>query len=60
MTRLNAEMVKALNAPDVTPILEDNGLTRDRRHARNNSRADPQDGIERYGAIIKAAGIQPE
>jgi tripartite-type tricarboxylate transporter receptor subunit TctC len=57
--RLNAEMVKALNAPDVAGKLEDNGLaviggTPDEFAALM------RDGIERYGAIIKAAGIQAE
>ena len=60
VTRLNAEMVKALNAPDVRAKLEDNGHGGDRRHARSNSRALLKDGIERYGAIIKATGIQSE
>jgi tripartite-type tricarboxylate transporter receptor subunit TctC len=57
--RLNAEIIKALNAPDVKPILEDNGLA--------IAGDTPQqfadlikDGIERYGVIIKRAGIEPE
>jgi tripartite-type tricarboxylate transporter receptor subunit TctC len=58
-TRLNAETIRALNAPDVLPKLHDNGMsviggTPDEFKARI------EDGIERYGAIIKAAGIQPE
>jgi len=58
-TRLSAEIVKALNAPDVVAKLEDNGMavlggTPDQFAALM------QDGIARYGAIIKAAGIQPE
>jgi tripartite-type tricarboxylate transporter receptor subunit TctC len=57
--RLNAEMVKALSAPDVGGKLEDNGFaviggTPDEFAALM------QDGIARYGAIIKAAGIQAE
>jgi tripartite-type tricarboxylate transporter receptor subunit TctC len=59
VTRLNAEIGKALNAPDVAGKLEDNGFaviggTPDEFAALM------RDGIERYGAIIKAAGIQAE
>jgi tripartite-type tricarboxylate transporter receptor subunit TctC len=59
VTRLNAEMVKALRAPDVVAKLEDNGMaviggTPDEFAALM------KDGIARYGAIIKSAGIQPE
>jgi tripartite-type tricarboxylate transporter receptor subunit TctC len=59
VTRLNSEMVKALKAPDVVAKLEDNGMaviggTPDEFAALM------KDGIARYGAIIKAAGIQPE
>jgi tripartite-type tricarboxylate transporter receptor subunit TctC len=59
VTRLNAEMVKTLRAPDVVSKLEDNGMaviggTPDEFAALM------KDGIARYGAIIKAAGIQPE
>jgi tripartite-type tricarboxylate transporter receptor subunit TctC len=59
VTRLNGEMVKALKAPDVVDKLEDNGMaviggTPDEFAALM------RDGIARYGAIIKAAGIQPE
>ena len=58
VTRLNAEMVKALRASDADK-LEDNGMaviggTPDEFVALI------RDGIARYGAIIKAAGIQPE
>jgi tripartite-type tricarboxylate transporter receptor subunit TctC len=59
VTRLNAETVKALKAPDVVAKLDDNGMaviggTPDQFAALM------QDGIARYGAIIKAAGIQAE
>jgi tripartite-type tricarboxylate transporter receptor subunit TctC len=52
-------MVKALKAPDVVAKLEDNGMaviggTPDEFAALM------KDGIARYGAIIKSAGIQPE
>jgi tripartite-type tricarboxylate transporter receptor subunit TctC len=57
--RLNAEIIKGLNAPDVLPKLQDSG------YAVIGGTPDSfgaliKDGIERYGAIIKAAGIQPE
>ena len=59
VTRLNAEIGKALNAPDVLPALDENGLAviggSPERFA-----ALIRDGIERYGAIIKRAGIHPE
>ena len=52
-------MAKALGAPDVVQNFEANGYA--------PIGGSPQkfadllkDGIERYGAIIKAAGIQPE
>ncbi len=57
--RLNHEIVKGLNAPDTRPKLEDLGYS-----IIGGSPADfaalIRDGIERYGAIIKSAGIQPE
>jgi tripartite-type tricarboxylate transporter receptor subunit TctC len=59
VTRLNAEMAKALSEPDLVRNFETNGYA--------PTGGSPQqfadllkDGIERYGAIIKAAGIQPE
>jgi tripartite-type tricarboxylate transporter receptor subunit TctC len=59
VTRLNGEMVKALRAPDVVDKLEDNGMaviggTSDELAALMRN------GIARYGAIIKSAGIHPE
>jgi tripartite-type tricarboxylate transporter receptor subunit TctC len=59
VTRLNAELVKSLNAPDVHSKLEDNGMTVIGGTPEQFA-ALMQDGIARYGAIIKAAGIQPE
>ena len=59
VSRLNAEMAKALADPDVVKILELNGYA-------VIGGTPPQfadllkDGIQRYGALIKAAGIQPE
>jgi tripartite-type tricarboxylate transporter receptor subunit TctC len=59
VTRLNIEMVKALNASDVRGKLEDNGMTVIGGTPEQFG-ALMQDGIVRYGAIIKAAGIQAE
>lgn len=59
VTRLNSEMVKALKAPDAAPTLQKNGLT-----VIGGSPADfaalLKNGIERFGAIIKRAGLQPQ
>jgi tripartite-type tricarboxylate transporter receptor subunit TctC len=59
VTRLNTEIVTALNAPDVLTKLSANGMA-----VLGGTPADfkalIEDGIERYGAIIKAAGVQPE
>jgi len=57
--RLNAETFKALNAPDVLPKLNDNGLAVI-GGTPDDFKALIVDGIARYGAIIKAAGIEPE
>jgi tripartite-type tricarboxylate transporter receptor subunit TctC len=59
VTRLNIEMVKALNASDVRSKLEDNGMTVIGGTPEQFG-ALMQDGIVRYGAIIKATGIQAE
>jgi tripartite-type tricarboxylate transporter receptor subunit TctC len=59
VTRLNAEMVKALKAPDVLAKLDDNGMAVIGGTPEQFA-ALMQDGITRYGAIIKAAGIQAE
>ena len=59
VTRLNIEMVKALNASDVRGKLEDNGMTVIGGTPEQLG-ALMQDGIARYGAIIKATGIQAE
>jgi tripartite-type tricarboxylate transporter receptor subunit TctC len=59
VTRLNAEFVAALNAADVRGKLDDNAMA-----VLGGTPADftalIADGIARYGAIIKAAGVQPE
>jgi tripartite-type tricarboxylate transporter receptor subunit TctC len=57
--RLNAEIVKALEVPDVVGKLDDNGMTVIGGTPEQFA-ALIEDGIVRYGAIIKAAGIQPE
>jgi tripartite-type tricarboxylate transporter receptor subunit TctC len=59
VTRLNIEMVKALDASDVRGKLEDNGMTVIGGTPEQFG-ALIQDGIVRYGAIIKATGIQAE
>jgi tripartite-type tricarboxylate transporter receptor subunit TctC len=59
VTRLNIEMVKALNASDVRGKLEDNGMTVIGGTPEQFG-ALVRDGIVRYGAIIKATGIQAE
>jgi tripartite-type tricarboxylate transporter receptor subunit TctC len=57
--RLNAEIVKALNAHDVKAKLDENGMAVIGGKP-DDFRALIADGIVRYGAIIKAAGVQPE
>src|SRR5262245_37627672 len=58
-TRLNGEILKALNAPEVKAKLDDNGMAVI-GGTPEDFRALIADGIVRYGAIIKAAGVQPE
>jgi tripartite-type tricarboxylate transporter receptor subunit TctC len=58
-TRLNAEIVKALNAPEVRAKLDENGMAV-LGGTPDDFRALIADGIVRYGAIIKAAGVQAE
>jgi tripartite-type tricarboxylate transporter receptor subunit TctC len=57
--RLNGEIIKALDAPDVKAKLEENGMAVI-GGTPEDFRALIADGIVRYGAIIKAAGVQPE
>jgi tripartite-type tricarboxylate transporter receptor subunit TctC len=59
VTRLNIEMAKALNASNVRGKLEDNGMTVIGGTPEQFG-ALMQDGIVRYGEIIKATGIQAE
>jgi tripartite-type tricarboxylate transporter receptor subunit TctC len=59
VARLNAEMNKALHEPDIMQNFHANGY--DVIGGTPQQFADLiKDGIERYGAIIKSAGIQPE
>jgi tripartite-type tricarboxylate transporter receptor subunit TctC len=59
VTRLNAEIAKALRAPDVVATLQENGYAV-MGGSPEEFAAIIKDGIERYGAIIKAAGIPPQ
>ena len=59
VARLNGDIVKALNAPDVKSKLDENGLAVIGAMPED-FRALIADGIARYGAIIAAAGIKPE
>jgi tripartite-type tricarboxylate transporter receptor subunit TctC len=59
VARLNREIVNGLNAPDVLPRLEELGYTVIGGPPEQLAALIP-DGIGRFGAIIKAAGIQPE
>jgi tripartite-type tricarboxylate transporter receptor subunit TctC len=59
VTRLNAELAKALGAPDVAPILDENGLAVIGGSPEQFA-ALIRDGIDRYGEIIRRAGVQPE
>jgi tripartite-type tricarboxylate transporter receptor subunit TctC len=59
VARLNAELNKAIAAPDVQAKLEASDLTVIGGTPEHFARLQ-QDGIEQFGAIIKAAGIKPE
>jgi tripartite-type tricarboxylate transporter receptor subunit TctC len=59
VARLNGEFDKALKGGDVQPTLAENGLAVIGGGPAQFA-ALIRDGIERYGAIIKRAGIQPE
>lgn len=59
LARLNAEMVKALNAPDVRTKLEDVGYAVI-GNTPEQFAALIKAGMQQYGGIIKAAGIQAE
>jgi tripartite-type tricarboxylate transporter receptor subunit TctC len=57
--KLNGEIVKALRAADVQGKLDENGMAVI-GGTPEDFRALIVDGIARYGAIIRAAGIKPE
>jgi len=59
VARLNVEIVKALASPDVRLKIEDNGYAVI-GGTPEEFRALIRDGIERFGTIIKAAGIEPQ
>jgi tripartite-type tricarboxylate transporter receptor subunit TctC len=59
VARLNAEMNKALHERDIVQNFEANGYAVIGGTPQQFTEL-IQDGIARYGAIIKAAGIQPE
>jgi len=59
VARLNGEIIKTLAAADVKAKLDENGLS-----VIGGSPEDFRtlivDGLARYGAIIRAAGVKPE
>ena len=57
--RFNREIIKALGAPDVKAKLDKNGMAVI-GGTPEEFRALIEDGIARYGVIIKAAGIKPQ
>jgi tripartite-type tricarboxylate transporter receptor subunit TctC len=59
VARLNGEILNALAAADVKAKLDENGLSVI-GGSPEDFRALIADGITRYGAIIRAAGIKPE
>jgi tripartite-type tricarboxylate transporter receptor subunit TctC len=59
VARLNGEIIKALAAAEVKAKLDENGLSVI-GGSPEDFRALIVDGIARYGAIIRAAGIKPE
>ena len=59
LARLNAEMRKAMNAPDVRAKIEQGDMTII-ADTPEQFAALQKDGIEKFGAIIKAAGIKAE
>jgi tripartite-type tricarboxylate transporter receptor subunit TctC len=59
VARLNAEMRKAITAPDARAKLEASDLTIIAGSPEEFA-ALQKDGIAQFGEIIKAAGIQPQ
>ena len=56
--RLNSEIVGALGAPEMKSKLDENGMAVI-GGTPEDFRALIVDGIARYGAIIKVAGVKP-
>jgi tripartite-type tricarboxylate transporter receptor subunit TctC len=59
LARLNAEMTKALNAPDVRTKLESGGLIVTATSSADFA-AQVKADVEERGRLLKAAGVQPE
>jgi len=59
VTRLNTEVGSALGAPEIRTKLDENGLGF-LGGSPDDFRALIEDGIKRYGAIIKTTGLSPE
>jgi tripartite-type tricarboxylate transporter receptor subunit TctC len=59
LARLNGDMVKALNAPDVRPKLEDAGMIVVANTPQQFAEVIKK-GFETYGRAVKIAGIKPE
>jgi tripartite-type tricarboxylate transporter receptor subunit TctC len=59
VARLNADVTRALNAPDVKPLLEERSLIIVAGPPSEVTRQ-IKNGFDVYGKVIKAAGIQPE
>jgi tripartite-type tricarboxylate transporter receptor subunit TctC len=57
--RLNAEIVRIMNEPDIRKLLADNSYTVI-GGSPEQLKALMIDGIARFGLIIQAAGIKPE
>ena len=59
VSRLNADIVRTVNAPDVRPRLEERNLTIVGSSPEEVTRV-IRSSFDIYGKVIKAAGIQPE
>jgi tripartite-type tricarboxylate transporter receptor subunit TctC len=59
LARLHAEIVKSLNDPDVRPKIDELAMTLI-ANTPEQFAALLKSGIDQYGRLIKAAGIQPE
>ena len=59
LARINTEFVRALNAPDVRPKLEDQGMTVVANTPQQFA-AMFKESFTIYGRVIKEAGLKPE